>query len=76
MENISLLQLRDKIDKMLADHPSWGDVARVGVVTMKYDDSSVDMDWLVDLRDICCDGHGMVAFQLVLEDDDIYLGKI
>lgn len=76
MNNITLVQLRDKINEILEKTPSWGDVARVGVVTMKYDDGSVDMDWLVDLRDICCDGHGMVAFQLVLEDDDIYLGKI
>lgn len=75
MENISLLQLRDKIDKILAEHPSWGDISRVGVVTAKHDNGFVDMDWLVDLRDIHCN-NGLIAFQLVLEDDDIYLGKI
>lgn len=74
---MTLIELRDKINEMLDKNPSWGDVGRVGIVTAKYEDNgieSVDMEMLVDLRDICCDGHGMVAFQLVLEDDDTIFG--
>lgn len=67
---MTLIELRNKIDEILEKTPSWGDVNRVGIVTAMCDDGGVDMEWLVDLRDICCDGHGMVAFQLVLEDDD------
>ena len=74
---MKLIELRDKINDIIEKYPSWADCERIGVVTASYpDDNSVDMDWCVDLRDICCDGHGMVAFQLVMEDDDWYLGKI
>lgn len=76
MKNISLIQLRDKINDILEKTPSWADVERIGIVTATYDDGSKDMDWLVDFRPICCDGHGMVAFQLVMEDDDYFFGKL
>lgn len=71
---MTLRELRDKIDEIIEQTPSWADVNRVGIVTASYDDGSVDMEMLVDLKDICCDGHGMVAFQLVLEDDEYFFG--
>ena len=27
-----------------------------------------NMEWLEDFRVICCDGQGMVAFELVMEE--------
>lgn len=66
---MTLIQLRDKINDILEKTPSWADVERIGTVTATYDDGSKDMDWLVDFKDICCDGQGMVAFQLVMETD-------
>lgn len=66
---MTLKQLRDKIDEIIEKTPSWADVERIGIVTANYDDGSKDMDWLVDFKDICCDGQGMVAFQLVMETD-------
>lgn len=71
---MTLIELQDKINEMLDKTPQWGDIDRVGIVTAKYDDNSVDMEMLVDLKDICCDGHGMVAFQLILEDDEYFFG--
>lgn len=71
---MTLIELRDKINEIIEKTPSWADVDRVGIVTAKYDDGSVDMEMLVDLKDICCDGQGMVAFQMVLEDDEYFFG--
>lgn len=73
---MTLRELRDKIDKIIEETPSWADLDhRIGIVTAKYDDGSVDMEMLVDFKDICCDGQGMVAFQLVLEDDEYCFGN-
>lgn len=73
---MTLLELRNKIDEIIKKCPSWADVERIGIVTVTYpDDHAVDMDWCVDLRPICCDGHGMVAFQMVMEDDDYFNGN-
>lgn len=69
---MTLRELKDKIDKILEENPSWADCERIGVVTAKYEDGSRDMEWCVDFRDICCDGQGMVAFQLVMEDDEYF----
>ena len=65
---MKLIELRDKINDIIARTPSWADVERIGIVTESYDDGSKDMLWLKDLRTICCDGQGMVAFELVMEE--------
>ena len=65
---MTLLQLRDKIDAIIENHPSWQDCARIGIVTETFEDGSKDIQWLEDFKSICCDGQGMVAFELVMED--------
>lgn len=72
---MTLKELYDKIGAILKETPSWAYVDRIGIVTEVYDDGSKDMEWLKDFKSICCDGHGMVAFQLVMEDDE-YLGFV
>ena len=69
---MTLIQLRDKINKILEETPSWADVDRIGIVTNKDDDGFCDMDWLENFGSICCDGQGMVAFQLVMHGDTDY----
>ena len=70
---MNLLQLRDKIDKIITDEPSWADCERIGIVTNVEEETGwKDMEWLKDLVPICCDGQGMVAFQLVMEDDEYF----
>ena len=45
------------------------DVDRIGIVTNTEEDTGwKDMVWLKDFRSICCDGQGMVAFELVMEE--------
>lgn len=73
---MTLKELRDKIDKIIEDHPTWANCDRIGVVTnVEKDTGWKDMEWCVDFRSICCDGQGMVAFQMVMEDDDYYYGE-
>lgn len=71
---MTLKELRDKIDKIIEETPSLADCDRIGIVTASYDDRSVDMELLADIKPICCDGHDMVGFQLVLEDDECFFG--
>lgn len=65
---MKLIELRDKINDIIEKTPSWADVERIGIVTESYEDGSKDMLWLEDLRTISCDGQGMVAFELVMEE--------
>lgn len=65
---MTLIELRDKINKIIEETPSWSEVSRIGIVTDTYEDGSKDMLWLKDFRSICCDGQGMVAFELVMEE--------
>ena len=65
---MTLLELRDKINAILEETPSWGGVSRIGIVTDTYENGEKDMLWLKDFRSICCDGQGMVAFELVMEE--------
>lgn len=65
---MTLIELRDKINTILEETPSWADVDRIGIVTNTDDETGFkDMEWLEDFRTICCDGQGMVAFELVME---------
>jgi hypothetical protein len=70
---MTLIQLRDKINQIIEETPSWANVDRIGRV-VGYDPEMgwKDMEWLEDFVTICCDGQGMVAFQLVMEGDDDY----
>lgn len=65
---MTLLELRNKIDAIIEKSPSWADVSRIGIVTGEDEDGDKDMRWLEDFRPINCDGHGMVAFELVIEE--------
>ena len=65
---MTLLELRDRINSILEETPSWGNVSRIGIVTDSYENGEKDMLWLQDFRSICCDGQGMVAFELVMEE--------
>ena len=66
---MTLKELRDKIDTIIAETPSWANVDRIGIVTNTEEDTGwKDMVWLKDFRSICCDGQGMVAFELVMEE--------
>ena len=66
---MTLIELRDKINTILEETPSWADVNRIGIVTNTDDETGFkDMEWLEDFRTICCDGQGMVAFELVMEE--------
>lgn len=66
---MTLIELRDKINEILEECPSWADVDRIGIVTNTEEDTGwKDMEYLVDFREICCDGQGMVAFELVMEN--------
>ena len=65
---MKLIELRDKINGIIEKTPSWSNVERIGIVTESYEDGSKDMLWLEDFRSICCDGQGMVAFELVMEE--------
>ncbi len=70
---MKLVELRDKITKIIEENPSWADCERIGIVTNVEEDTGwKDMEWLKDFVSICCDGQGMVAFQLVMEDDEYY----
>lgn len=65
---MTLIELRDKINTILEETPSWANVDRIGIVTNTDDETGFkDMEWLEDFRTICCDGQGMVAFELVME---------
>lgn len=68
LELMKLIELRDKIDNIIKETPSWANCERIGIVTESYDDGSKDMLWLENFRTICCDGQGMVAFELVIEE--------
>ena len=65
---MTLLELIDRIHSILEETPSWGNVSRIGIVTDSYENGEKDMLWLQDFRSICCDGQGMVAFELVMEE--------
>lgn len=66
---MTLKELRDKIDSIIGESPSWADVDRIGIVTNTEEDTGwKDMEWLVDFRTISCDGQGMVAFELVMKE--------
>ena len=65
---MKLIELRDKINGIIEKTPSWANVERIGIVIESYKDGSKDMLWLEDFRSICCDGQGMVAFELVMEE--------
>ena len=65
---MKLIELRNKINNIIEEAPSWANVERIGIVTESYEDGSKDMLWLEDFRSICCDGQGMVAFELVMEE--------
>ena len=65
---MTLLELKNKIDKILEETPSWGEVSRIGIVTNTEEDGWKEMTYLEDFRPICCDGQGMVAFELVMEE--------
>lgn len=70
---MTLKELRDKIDAIIENTPSWADCERIGIVTnIEKDTGWKDMEWCIDINPICCDGQGMVAFQLVMEDDEYY----
>ena len=66
---MTLIDLRDKINTIIQKNPSWANVERIGIVTDTEEDTGwKDMKWLVDFRTICCDGQGMIAFELVMEE--------
>lgn len=66
---MKLIELRDKINSIIEETPSWANVERIGIVTNTDDETGFkDMEWLEDFRAICCDGQGMVAFELVMEE--------
>jgi hypothetical protein len=65
---MTLKELRDKIDTIIEKTPSWANCERIGIVTDKDEDGFCTMDWLIDIQTICCDGQGMVAFELVMEE--------
>lgn len=69
---MTLIELRDKINKILKKTPSYGDVERIGIVTDKDETGYCDMLFLKNFGSFNCDGHGMVGFQLVMEDDEDY----
>ncbi|MBP5723649.1 MAG: hypothetical protein J6X18_08780 [Bacteroidales bacterium] len=70
---MTLQQFRDKIDKIIEETPSWANCERIGIVTnVEQDTGWKDMEYCVDIQPICCDGQGMVAFQLVMEDDKYF----
>ena len=64
---ITLRELQDKINAILEETPEWGDVDRIGIVDSTGEDGFKEMTWLKDFQEICCDGQGMVAFELVME---------
>lgn len=72
---MTLIELRDKINAIIEKTPGWASCNRIGIVTGVYEDGFKDMEWCVDIRPICCDGQGMVAFQMVMEDDDYNYGE-
>ena len=65
---MTLVELRDKIDKIIQEHPSWANVNRIGRVLSEKEDGYREMEMLEDFRRICCDGQGMVAFELVMQE--------
>lgn len=66
---MKLIELRDKINDIIEKTPSWANVERIGIVTNTDDETGFkDMEWLEDFRTICCDGQGMVAFELVMKE--------
>ena len=67
---MTLKALRDKIDAIIEKTPSWANCERIGIAYSKDEDGYVEMEWLNDIATICCDGQGMVAFQLVLDGDE------
>ena len=70
---MTLLELRDKINAILEEVPEWGNIDRIGIVTnCDHETGYKDMEWLENFGSICCDGQGMVAFQLVMEGDSDY----
>lgn len=70
---MKLIELRDKINKIITETPSWANCERIGIVTNVEEETGwKDMEYCVDIKPICCDGQGMVAFQLVMEDDKYF----
>ena len=72
---LTLIELRDKIDKIIEKSPSYAELDRIGRVVNIDPSGFREMEWLRDIRTICCDGHGLSAIQLVMEDDDYFFGK-
>lgn len=64
---MTLIELRNKINIILEETPSWADIERIGIVTNTDETGFKDMEWLEDFRVISCDGQGMVAFELVMK---------
>lgn len=74
---MTLEQMYEKIGKIIKENPSWADCERIGVVTNDEKDTGwKDMEWCIDIKPICCDGQGMVAIQLELEDDKYFYGDL
>ena len=65
---MTLIDLRNKIDAIIQEHPQWQNVDRIGIVNYTDNEGWKEMTWLKDFRTICCDGQGMVAFELVMEE--------
>lgn len=66
---MKLIELRDKINAIIEETPSWANVERIGIVTDTEEETNFkEMIWLKDFQTICCDGQGMVAFELIMEE--------
>lgn len=66
---MKLIELKNKIDEILENVPEWADVERIGIVIDTEEETNFkEMIWLKDFQTICCDGQGMVAFELVMEE--------
>lgn len=74
---MTLKELRDKIDEIIKTKPRFADCERIGtIIDIDKETGFVEMEWLEDIREICCDGHGMAAFQLVMQDDKYFFNNI
>lgn len=56
------------IDKIIKEKPSQVNINRIGRVLSKEEDGYCEMKMIENFRPICCDGQGMVAFELVMEE--------
>ena len=74
---MNLQEMYDKIGEIIKENPSWANCDRIGVVRdVEKDTGWKDMEWCVDVKTICCDGQGIAAIQLELEDDKYFLGDL